>query len=93
MAGSKRNKIRKVLSPTRHATPPPEPLHDDDALMDDLLAQLDEKDSASRQEAATVLSEVSEQKTAEAESAPKRSRSRHEARQVRPATHLVVIPG
>ena len=93
MAGSKRNKIKKVLSPTRAATPPPEPSLDDDALMDDLLAQLDEKDKASTQEAATVLSEVSAKNAVEAEAAaPKRSRSRHEARLVRSATTLVVIP-
>ena len=66
MAGSKRNKIKRLISPTRAVTPPPEPSMDDDALMDDLLAQLDEKDKTSKEQAATVLTEVSVQKAADA---------------------------
>jgi hypothetical protein len=87
MAGSKRNKVKKLLSPTRSVTPPPEPSLDDDTLMDDLLAQLDEKDKASKEEAAAVLNEMSIQKVAEsANAAPKQdSQSRHKARQVRSA--------
>ncbi|GJE87204.1 OTU-like cysteine protease [Phanerochaete sordida] len=87
--GSKRNKIRKVLSPSRAAPPPPPPEpQDDDALMDDLLAQLDEKDQASKAEAATVLGEVAQQKAEQADAAPSRSRSRHQARQARKAALL-----
>lgn len=89
MAGSKRNKIRKVLSPSRAPpTPAPEPDPDHDALMDDLLAQLDEKDQSSKQEASTVLKEVAEQKAEQADAAPSRSKSRHQARQARKAALL-----
>ena len=84
MAGSKRSKVKKLLSPTRAASPPPEQIADDDALMDDLMAQLDSKDTVAQQEAATVLTEVSVQKAAEVADAPqKSSRTRHQARQVR----------
>lgn len=86
MAGSKRNKVKKLLSPTRAVTPPPEPSLDDDALMDDLMAQLDARDSSheSKQEAATVLGEMGARKTAEQEAAPSKqdSKSRHQARMV-----------
>ena len=84
MAGSKRNKVKKLLSPAKVPSPPPEPALDDDALMDDLMAQLDSKDTVVQQEAATVLTEVSVQKTAEVADAPQNtSRTRHQARQVR----------
>lgn len=86
MAGSKRSKVKKLLSPTRAATPPREPAMDDDALMDDLLAQLDAKDGAAQQEAHTILAEVAVQKATEVADRPKNdSRTRHQARQVRTA--------
>lgn len=60
---------------------------DDDALMDDLLTQLDSRNTAATDEAATVLTEMSVQKTADAADGPQKkdSRSRHQARQVRTA--------
>lgn len=87
MAGSKRNRVKKMLSPTRAITPPP-PIDnavDDDGLMDDLLAQLDSRDGAAQQQSAAVLhgmniQEVADDRTA----APKQdSKARHKARQVR----------
>ena len=87
MAGSKRSKVKKLLSPTKAVTPQPEPAMDDDALMDDLLAQLDSKDNAVQQEASTVLTEVAAQKAADVADQPKKdSRTRHQARQVRIAS-------
>ena len=84
MAGSKRSKVKKLLSPTRAASPPREPAMDDDALMDDLLAQLDAKNDTAKQEASTILTEVSVQKAVEVADQPKKdSRTRHQARQVR----------
>ena len=96
--GSKRSKVKKLLSPTRAVTPPPpEPHMDDDTLMDDLLAQLDDRDKGSKEEAATVLSEMNVQKTAEdaaaTASAKQDSKSRHKARQVRTAEHPLSSPG
>ena len=60
--------------------------------MDDLLAQLDSRDKATKTEAATVVQEMQPDKVAEqAESASKQdSKSRHKARQVRP--HLTMSP-
>lgn len=88
MGGSKRQKVKKLLSPTRSTTPPPPPqqsaLNDDD-LMDDLLAQLESRDKAANQEAAAVVNEMEPTQLAEdLEGATKQdSKSRHKARQVR----------
>ncbi|KAJ3525510.1 hypothetical protein NM688_g8393 [Phlebia brevispora] len=91
MGGSKRNKVKKLLSPSRALTPPaPDNALNDDDLMDDLLAQLDSRDKASQTEAATVVSEMQPTQVAEqAEAAPKQdSKSRHKARQARKAAAL-----
>ena len=79
--GSKKNKVKKVLSPQ---SAPVEDTVDDDALMDDLLAQLDSKDDTVRKESATVLNEMQINKVADQlDSAPKKdSKARYKARQV-----------
>lgn len=85
MGGSKRNKVKRLLSP-RSATPaPPEPALNDDDLMDDLMAQLESKDVGTHTEAAVIVNEMEPIAVAEAaEAAPKQdSKSRHKARQVR----------
>ena len=91
MGGSKRQKVKKFLSPTRLVTPSPpaaaESALNDDDLMDDLMAQLDSKDEAAKSETATVVAEMQPDKVVEqAETAPKQdSKSRHKARQVCPS--------
>ena len=84
-----KSKLKKVLSPPQPALPQ-EDLVDDDALMDDLLAQLDSKDEVVREETATVLQEMQVNKVAEElGSAPKKdSKARFKARQVRPLPRL-----
>jgi OTU domain-containing protein 6 len=81
MAGSKRNKIKKALSPKSVYSPPPDNTNDEE-LLDDLVAQLDSRDGTVQHEAATVIQEV-EQKANEQANSKKDSRSRFEARQVR----------
>ncbi|OBZ75475.1 OTU domain-containing protein 2 [Grifola frondosa] len=86
MAGSKRNKIKKMFS----APPPPEPTVDDDELLDDLMAQLDSKSQTTREESATVLNEMHIDKVADdLETGSKQdSKSRFKARQVGSRFHL-----
>ena len=92
MAGSKRSKLKKALSPPFASTksPEPEPAMDDDALMDDLMAQLDSRDTTVQAESATVLHEMNLNKAADtpppAASPPSQkhdSKARHRARMVR----------
>ncbi|KAH9893901.1 cysteine proteinase [Epithele typhae] len=85
-----KNKIKKALSPP-HSTSPPEPTADDDALMDDLMAQLDSKNGTVRQESATVLQEMQINQVAESaeDAAKKDSKARFKARQARKAAALV----
>ncbi|TFY67292.1 hypothetical protein EVG20_g3995 [Dentipellis fragilis] len=79
--GSKRNKVKKLLSPTRVATPPPNEA-DNEELMDDLFAQLDNQDQTVRQESAVVLDAVSTNEVSRNESEGKKdSKSRFMARQ------------
>ena len=82
----KKNKLKKMLSPPQPA--PVADSADDDALMDDLLAQLDSKDEVVREESVTVLKEMQINEIAQkAEEAPKKdSKARHKARQVRSST-------
>ena len=88
-----KNKIKKMLSPPSQS-PPQEDLADDDALMDDLMAQLDSKDSAVREESATVLQEMQVNAVAqELDSAPKKdSKARFRARQVCLYLPLALLP-
>ena len=90
MAGSKRSKLKKALSPPFAKTPEPERTMDDDALMDDLLAQLDSRDKTVQSESASVLNEIHINKAADtpppAPAPPSQkqdSKSRHRARMVR----------
>ena len=80
----KKNKSKKTVAPPQPAPPPPEHLMDDDALMDDLLAQLDSKDEVVRHESATVLQEMKVNEVAnDLDNAPKKDRkARFKARQV-----------
>lgn len=93
MAGSKRNKLKKVLSPPRQATSPPQMAADDDELMNDLMAQLDSKDKNVQSESADVLNDMQMNKQVDlAEQAGQKQdpKSRYQARQVS-ATPLVFI--
>jgi OTU domain-containing protein 6 len=80
MAGSKKNKLKKAFSPSYTVQNVSEA--DEEQLMDDLLAELDSRDSTVRDEAAAVIQEVEL-----AHSPPPNkqdSKSRFQARQVRP---------
>lgn len=85
MAGSKRHKLKKMLSPATPPPPPPEQTLDDEELMDDLLAQLDSKDKTVQGVSATVINDMQLGQVADQiDKSPKQdSRSRHRARQVR----------
>lgn len=83
MAGSKRHRIKKALSPnsTSSISPPTDTTDDDEDLLDDLVAQLDAKDGNVQQAAATMIQEV-EKKTDEQAKTKKDGRSRFQARKV-----------
>ena len=86
MAGSKRNKIKKALSPTKKSVEPPlPPVVDDGDLMDDLFAQLDSKDKAAQETPAEILKDASIDSAADnlEKESKKDSKARHKARQVR----------
>jgi recombination DNA repair RAD52 pathway protein len=88
MAGSKKNKIKKFVSPSHNSTPDQAQTEDDNALVDDLLAELDSRNQTVQQESATVLLEMQQHQENtvgdNARSVKKKqdSKSRHEARQV-----------
>ncbi|KAI1795944.1 cysteine proteinase [Ganoderma leucocontextum] len=86
----KKSKVKKMLSPSQPAPPPSEDLVDDDALMDDLLAQMDSKDEVVRQESATVFNDMNVQEVAnDLDNAPKKDgKARFKARQARKAAAL-----
>ena len=95
MAGSKRSKLKKALSPPFASSKPSEPeppAMDDDALMDDLMAQLDSRDTTVQAESAAVLHEMNVNKAADTPPPPpaaspppqkQDSKARHRARMVR----------
>ncbi|KZT68968.1 cysteine proteinase [Daedalea quercina L-15889] len=96
MAGSKRSKLKKALSPPFGKTPEPEQTMDDDALMDDLMNQLDSRNKTVQSESAAVLTEIKINKVADtpppAASPPSQkqdSKSRHRARMERKAAAIV----
>ncbi len=80
----KKSKSKKTVTPPQPATSSPEDLIDDDALMDDLFAQLDSKNEVVRQESATVLKEMNVDQVAnDLDNAPKKdNRAKFKARQV-----------
>lgn len=86
MAGSKRNKLKKVLSPSQStASPPSDLVADDDELMNDLMAQLDSKDTNVQSESAEVLKDMQTNQNidlAEEASKKKDPKSRYQERQV-----------
>lgn len=94
MAGSRKNKMKKLVSPSHNGTPDQARIEDNNELVDDLLAELDSRNQTVQQESATVLREIQEHQEStvndNARPAKKKqdSRSRHEARQARKAAAL-----
>lgn len=84
--GSKRNKLKKALSPNND-TPPMN--QEDEQLMNDLMAQLDSRDKSVHSESAAVLTEMELNKQAnDIDSRRKQdAKSRFQARQVGPPFH------
>jgi OTU domain-containing protein 6 len=84
MAGSKKNKLKKALSPPNVSFLPPRVDEEQDELMNDLLAQLDSRDETVQFESANVLNEMQLQQQAdEIEAGGKQTaKSRFQARQV-----------
>jgi len=92
MAGSKRARLKKALSPTPANSVHESAAMDDDELMDDLMAQLESKDPDVQAESAAVLNDMSIKKAADTPppATPKQySKARHQARQARKAAALV----
>lgn len=90
MAGSKRNKLKKVLSPAQSTTPPPM-AQDDEELMNDLMAELDSRDKTVQSESANVLNAMQiNQQANVAEPARQKQdpKNRYQARQARKAAAL-----
>ncbi|KAI0316682.1 hypothetical protein OF83DRAFT_1059950 [Amylostereum chailletii] len=85
--GTKRNKLKKMVSPSASTPPPPDGVVDDD-LVDDLLAQLDARDEQVQNESATVLQEVQDNQDIVATKEKKDPKSRWIARQARKAAAL-----
>lgn len=92
--GSKRNKLKKAVSPPQTQSPPAmNP--DDHELMNDLMAQLDSRDNKVHAESAAVLNEMQLNKQAnEIESHRKQDpKSRFQARQVSTLySHNMILP-
>ncbi|OCH95536.1 cysteine proteinase [Obba rivulosa] len=92
MAGSKKNKSKK-LHASSHIPIPPPPMEDDE-LMNDLMAQLDSQDAVVQGESATVLNEIHLQKVASGDKldgvppGKHDSKARYKARQARRAAAL-----
>ena len=93
--GSKKKKSKTASSKQVDNLPPaPLPEVADDELLDDLFAQIDEKDSAAAREVAatTITQEAELEKGAEeveAKPSKKDSKARFEARKVRPSYHTL----
>ncbi|KZP24849.1 cysteine proteinase [Athelia psychrophila] len=87
--GSKRNKLKKVLSPSSTSSPP---LPEDDAdLMDDLMTQLDSRDKNVQVESANMLQDMQsnhDMNIAEQASQKQDAKSRYQARQARKAAAI-----
>ena len=78
MAGSKRNKLKKVVSSPQTTSPPDQ---DDDDLMDDLLAHLDSKEKSTKSEHAVAQNEAQSKDRTEG-SVKLSAKGRFRARQV-----------
>ncbi|KAI0798077.1 cysteine proteinase [Abortiporus biennis] len=90
MAGSKRQKLKKMLSPSSPPPPPMDSASNDDELMDDLFAHLDSQDQSVQKESANVLKEIHVQDVQQGTERSKKtdSKARHKARQARKAAAL-----
>jgi hypothetical protein len=92
--GSKKNRVKKVFTPSPAA---PTPNHhtiddnDNDNLVDELLTELDSRNETTQRESATVLEEIQTRQQSEAEQAAALdkagSKNRFKARQVRSVHH------
>lgn len=93
MAGSKRNKLKKALSPPQHSTPPTIMNDDDEELMHDLLAQLDSRDQNVQAESANVLNDMQLNKQADEIDARQKqdSKARFQARKVKSTVETVIL--
>lgn len=94
MAGSKRNKLKKSLSPFITTETPPQVLaNDDDNLMNDLFAQLDSRNPTVQAESATIINEI--QVDAQANrmegNTKQDAKTRFKARQVSTVTSTVAV--
>ncbi|KAF8921350.1 hypothetical protein CPB85DRAFT_1428347 [Mucidula mucida] len=87
MAGSKRARVKKALSPRNDPPPPQITPEDDDDLMDDLLASLDSRNETVQAESSTVLQEMQEKREADVNSG-KSSKERFKERQARKAAAM-----
>ena len=92
--GSKKKKSKTASSKQVDNLPPaPLPEVADDELLDDLFAQIDEKDSAAAREVATTITQEAElekgAEEVEAKPSKKDSKTRFEARKVRPSYHTL----
>ncbi|KAI0046109.1 cysteine proteinase [Auriscalpium vulgare] len=87
--GSKKNKLKQMISPPTSSPPPPQST-DDAELMDDLLAQLDSRDQSVQKESAVVLEDMKlDQVVAQEERSGKSdSKSRFKARQAKKVAAL-----
>lgn len=84
MAGQKRNKLKKAISPSQPLTASPPMPGDDEELMNDLMAELDSRNKTVQSESANVLNEMQlNQQAKAAEEARKKQdpKSRYQARQ------------
>lgn len=79
LMGTKKNKLKKAISPTQ----PPLAPHVDDDLMDDLLAQLDSRDQTVQLESAAVINDIQKAETDIESHTRQDPKSRFKARQVR----------
>lgn len=84
MAGAKRNRLKKVFSPTQMSSSPPTMPNDDEDLMDDLMAQLDSRDKNVQSESANILSDMQANNNLDlaGRALKKDPKSRYQARQV-----------
>lgn len=83
MAGSKRNKMKKASSPIN--VPSSNSELEGNELVDDLLAQLDARDTTIQQQSAEVLNEmkIDQEQSKQADRSRIGSKGRYKAREVR----------
>jgi len=87
MAGSKRNKLKKVLSPSQPTTSSVM-AEDNEDLLNDLMAVLDSRDTIVQSESAKILNEMQLDQQAEESRKKQDAKSRYQARQARKAAVL-----